>query len=453
MEDGTNKSGGVSKILFSYFHSLNNDITSRSNKANGFILDSESYNDNLSDKIDKNDYKHLAGTDISSLLYPFSTKVRKQEAIYMPCFESGVTSVPNFKLPSGTISISHISGSGGLINLANILPYYWQNVPSGASFVIDSNFPGASGDGTLSTIRDDTARSESDRFRDPSNIRSVGMRLPMMGVGWGYGSKHCDPYPSGANNSVFRGNVYNGWQVNPDDYIAAPIDFRYDEDRHVWSAPKGFWAEVISSASVSGLIRYSWKEKYQLPRSSGIVLRDHPSRRNGGIFDNPAFDVNNLTVSSGTIVWIEPRERTDSYVFYSGNKKKQFFARLEDSSAVSGYSDTRWEYTWKERLVDSSGHNYFLAFGRNGTKAININEISNTPEPSGANQAWYVCGIDAHGPTFPSGFKLRPIGGGGLDDSFKQFTIVPMNEDTFNSGSGSTLYYWFDRANTFDGMA
>jgi hypothetical protein len=451
MNKETNNISTSSKILFEYKSSTDNSVLSRSSRADGSIVDSDTYIYHLSDKHDSEDYKTVAGTDISSILYPFSTKVRRTEDVFMPCFESGVISSPNFKLPSGTISISHISSSGGPINLSNLLPYMWQNVPSGSSVLNNVYAAGASGDAMSSTVRSEIYRGNFDRFRDDSDIRSVGMRLPMMGVGWGYGSKHGDPYPSGSNNSVFAGNVQQGYRVNPDNYVAAPIDLRYDEDRHVWAAPKGFWAELTSYISNSGLITYSWKEKYQVPTASGIVLRDHPSRRSGGFFDNPAYESSNSLIPSGSIVWIPPRERTDSYFFNIEAKSKDFFAIITGNSIVPGHDGIRWYYQWSERYLGASGQlTSFPPSPRSGQYAININELANQPEPSGANQPWYLCGIDAHGPTFPSGFALRPIGGGGLNNDHKSQIVVQMHQSIDNLGK---TYYWFDKANTFDGMA
>lgn len=84
-------------------------------------------------------------------------------------------------------------------------------------------------------------RGNTANIRSTKSIRGVGLRLPMIGVGWGY-DINGNPVPSGLNGSGFLHSTDEsevdfeyGWQVDPRDYIAAPIDIRYDSRRKVWT--------------------------------------------------------------------------------------------------------------------------------------------------------------------------------------------------------------------------
>ncbi len=171
-------------------------------------------------------YKLTAGCALSSLFYPFQTKLGNT-ANTMPGFWSFANSNPRSQVPTS-----------GVISLQDVLPYQWDVFQS--SYMLD-RYVALSGDYNSDVVSSDVSYRNTDRFRDSSDIRSVGLRLPLMGVGWGFTTAGV-PFPTGGVNAsgttLFKGNYNNGWMVDPADYVAAPIDLRYDTFRNVWtSAP------------------------------------------------------------------------------------------------------------------------------------------------------------------------------------------------------------------------
>jgi hypothetical protein len=260
-------------------------------------------------------YQQSAGSDLSALLMPYETHL-------------GASSMPAFyqlASASGGISI------GEAPKLIDILPIRWDKDDTDGVY---DRYYTPSGDSLPNLLSDEKYRGGTDQFRDISNIRGVGLRLPMIGVGWGYTTEGL-PWPSGnwsrVSESGFKGPngslLSKGWQVDPTDYIAAPIDFRYDRNRHVWTAPKGFWAEITSNTNVttplvsafgvtipSGINIHAWKELQQT--ASGLFTR--PSGLTGTITGSPRFyaiESNNNIIDIGNHVWIETSERTDSFIF------------------------------------------------------------------------------------------------------------------------------------------
>src|SRR5690606_18027297 len=75
------------------------------------------------------------------------------------------------------------------------------------------------------------------QIRHNFSIRGVGLRLPAIGVGWGYDTEG-NPFPPGSG-STFIGDVEHGHQIDPVNYVAAPIDLRYDRTRKVWTIAGG----------------------------------------------------------------------------------------------------------------------------------------------------------------------------------------------------------------------
>lgn len=64
--------------------------------------------------------------------------------------------------------------------------------------------------------------------------RSMGIRLPAIGVGWGYDLDD-NPVPAGTGENGFR----EDYLYNTDHWKAGPIDLRWDEERKVWVTPGG----------------------------------------------------------------------------------------------------------------------------------------------------------------------------------------------------------------------
>lgn len=105
--------------------------------------------------------------------------------------------------------------------------------------------------------------------------------------------------------------------------------------------------------------------------------------------------------------------------------------------------EIRWVYAWVEVQRDGDGVSV-VSGGRSGTTgtngAINILEI---------NHADVVWGVDLTGSNYPLGFRPRPIGGGGSDNTHKQDIIVEMIEAGAD-GSGVPRYT-FEAIGSHDG--
>jgi hypothetical protein len=206
-------------------------IVGRSGKISVALKDSESFYDNV-DHMEDDLYSRSAGADISNILYPFRTKKNVLGEGGLPGFH------PN--APSAKTNDSAASG-----DLQALLPFKW-NTTDTTTLVDRYNAP--SGDSLTGMLSSDARVFNIEQFRDITDIRTFGLRLPVMAVGWGYtlGERKAMPsgtasetasFPSGTR--VFRGGVTEGWQVDPSNYIAAPIDFQYDVDRHVWTCGGG----------------------------------------------------------------------------------------------------------------------------------------------------------------------------------------------------------------------
>ena len=320
-------SGGYDKLLAKYDKNTGDSTLARSERATVSLKNAADYESAL--KMSRNkpvlsdgsetEYRKLAGTDLSSILYPFETK-SADDSPKMPSFEFDVQS----KAASVHTDVNDANNSPGSEhigqspNIVNLLPYSWDNKNGAtATQLVNRHMPESSGDAMSHTISSEIYHEDVDRLRDPYNIRSIGLRLPAVGVGWGFTARHGHAWPSGNSPNQFKGDVPNGWQTNPDNYIAAPIDLRYDVERNVWAAPRGFWAEVTeigqSGPSSSG---YSWIRLNPTLDNGNVTYPTATKSITAGAFDiHPAFEVNDKVVPSGTKVWLQVQDRTDSYFF------------------------------------------------------------------------------------------------------------------------------------------
>jgi hypothetical protein len=270
--------------------------------------------------------------------------------------------------------------ASGMINLMDLLPFQWE--PWSSGYVIDRYFD-PSGDANTSVISSDSYYKSSDRFRDPSDIRSIGIRLPLMGVGWGYTHEN-DPYPSGSIERRFAGNVTQGHTVDPSEYIAAPIDLRYDKDRNVWSSPReGFWAEILVG---SGQGPYTWRQRvprtggsFSIPSHGPFWLNTFPVIGSLSGYGNPFGTVvypaycaarNVSTIPSGTMVYMRfgykesVSSAAKSVFLFEPNQMGTFAVRVfkDGGSDASGPNATSsWTYTVKDM------DNRIIATGMNVT--------------------------------------------------------------------------------------
>jgi hypothetical protein len=171
-----------------------------------------------------NEYRRMAGCDLSSLFLPFSTSSSDKMPYYEIVETDGVADRSTSSIGKNLLFTygipDHAVSSDELFYAPLSSGWHYGVVSSGG-------LPG--------TLDKNYGICE---YRSYKDIRSFGMRLPMIGVGWGY-STDGKPVPNnseGYSSSVFAGECTYGWQVAPEDYVAAPIDFRYDVERGVWTS-------------------------------------------------------------------------------------------------------------------------------------------------------------------------------------------------------------------------
>lgn len=298
---------GITRVFSTY--SKSNGVEGygtlyRQNKAVVTLKSEPSFNETIK-SIPSGGYPSVAGTDLSSIFFPYVAR------------SSGLAkTMPGFTY--------HLPTSGDLsrkvATIYDLMPYYFLD--SEHDYIYDQSlFP--SGDSIKGNVSGSGYIGDPDIYRAVDDQRSVGLRLPAMAVGWGY-TTWGDPYPSGrvvgsgeTQRFYFKGDHpesghLKGYQVNPDDYIAAPIDLRYDPRNHVWTAPKGFWAEVsgITVPNVPSGFHY-WREI--IFGSSGTYTYGD---RRGDENNSPAFEVNRVMTSG--IVYLHPKENKHYYTFTTG---------------------------------------------------------------------------------------------------------------------------------------
>ncbi len=411
---GHGNSGAAYSKLFAIF---NKQITTnpllRSSSAQVSLKEHLEYEEAVK-SFDPSGYTRLAGCDLGAMFMPFESTIGSGQ---MPSFHSST----EYKFTGSE------DPSGVNVRLHTLLPFQWNPEESGYLYM-KSVSPSGDSMPYLLSGRDYTG--DINNLRDVDLIRSIGIRLPAMGVGWGYTTDNL-PWPKGTTDKKFKGDVDVGWEVNPIDYVAAPLDFRYDKYRNVWTMPRGFWAQVTSNTSGTGQFTgtrvYSWTER--LPNVSGIV-GSHPSPRTGNSTDNPAVEVNNnLNVPDNSIVWIEPRDRLDSYYFAYSSSSSDFYARLTATSQDG--TNKRWRYGFTEVTKTTAGYGGWTDKS-GGTVGSGYNLIEDQNSVSGT----YGNGVNASNLTGTFSIKPAPTG------LRVKMSIVSV---------GGASEYWFSYENAIDG--
>lgn len=312
----TESYGSYDKIISFFRYGTDTSNLGRQNRVSVNIRSSDDYEFSFAGMTDSQ-YRSSAGCDLAALLMPFETR---KGGSGLPGFDSSVRA----------------DASGTSVDHYKLLPFNWEPNESGYVY---NRLTTASGDSINYLISDTEFRGSVNKYRDISNIRAIGFRLPMMAVGWGY-TLSGDPWPSGGSSSgvgpdalypsgtkFFKGHTTAGWEVDPADYVAAPIDFRYDTSRNVWTcgAPEGFWAEItqtsgypISPSYLSGSFTvvsgtaHAWREV--IFGASG-VKQTKSGGLTGTLQSNYAFEVNNLGAPVGTVVWMHYKTNNHFYSF------------------------------------------------------------------------------------------------------------------------------------------
>jgi hypothetical protein len=275
-------------------------------------------------------YQQSAGTDLSNIFMPFQTALGSGD---LPCFDQNVSKL---NIASG-------------VNGKSLLPFYYDSKKTN---VIYDRWAAPSGDSINHLVSSKKYYGDSNRYRDVSNIRGIGLRLPVMAVGWGY-TMDGNPYPSGKGKNKFKGEYDRGYDVDPSDYVAAPIDLRYDTERNVWTtfSQPGFWARIQSASgfklnnndfvtiNASGTV-YGWQE-VELQESGNFIVKR--GGRVGTLTNKPAYEINHMRSFAGDLVWLNYDSTKDFYVFQKplvkGNTKYQVLMIADET-----FQTAVWDY-------------------------------------------------------------------------------------------------------------
>lgn len=276
----TTRPSPASKI---YCHFNPNDGVSYDRATIG-LYNTEAYR-SIFTQISPDTFDESAGVDLTAILYPYSFISNK---------------VPQSQFSEFSYSADAVIPLARPIKYSNLLPYPLSDQETGDTNTDSINFsPGEKNEGDIGRL--------SDKARRP-----IGIRLPMIGVGWGHTTRGA-PYPKGTTYRKFKGEKDYGWQVDPKDYISAPVDLRYDEVNNVWTcAEDSLWAVITGSDG----IKHSWSEitSGANPRKGSLTTQDLANNDFG-----PALEINGRKgVVKGTIVKLKRSSDSGPYVFDIG---------------------------------------------------------------------------------------------------------------------------------------
>lgn len=195
--------------------------------------------DGFKSNLERIPYEKAYGADLSHFFKPYTTNILKASGT--PAYESSVIDIFGRSLrPTGQ----------------------WWATPSGLNpFGPNTQYEGIiHGTGLGSNMEIDI---------NPDNVRTFGFKTPMTMVGWGFDQfgYPAPNYVSGyatsgllqaaAPSSGFLGSgnlpVFHGKSVPTNNYLAGPIDLRFDIHKKVWTTPQSvFSAKITMAYFVSG---------------------------------------------------------------------------------------------------------------------------------------------------------------------------------------------------------
>lgn len=210
----------IDKILAIFFSEQSGTAPSRKDRRINLAFQDSNGFDRMVASPNPSYYQQMASADISNILFPFRAyKNNDSETSPMPGIASGL--YPSWYSLSTTTP-----------NARTLMPFEFEPVMSG--YIYDMSLH-PSGDAMSDVVSNDEYVGDIDRFRNIGDIRTIGLRLPAIGVGWGYDTNG-SPVPAGSGTGLFKGEVSRGYMVDPKHYIAAPIELKYDAARGLWTA-------------------------------------------------------------------------------------------------------------------------------------------------------------------------------------------------------------------------
>jgi hypothetical protein len=334
------------KILSYFDYSSSPDNKDKSSKIDISFVDGN----DLGSLIDAASpiYKGMASTELSNIFMPFAT--------------SGT----NYDYPKFYDLSASPSGSR-FVRSMDILPFRFDPNGSGFYYTLDPSGSTESEYPYYESQKGFLAGDKpypNDYIRHSYDVRGIGLRGPLIMVGWGYDTTGA-PFPPGEENNKFKGEYDHGYEIDPKDYVAAPIDLRYDRSANVWRSPKdGYFARIVSS---SGYFYHSAVE--QIAHTSGIVpyFYDKP---NGRVVTD-AIEINRgVSVASGTIVFVEEEINSTNDVkslFSLSQARQTFVAKITGNydSLSYGFRAHSWVEQYNDGLnfVDMPNGKYCVAGG------------------------------------------------------------------------------------------
>ncbi len=129
------------------------------------------------------------------------------------------------------------------------VPHY-ETPESGAEKTVEDLDPFKTGN-DISIVARDTELEEDTDIRDMTSPdqRPVGLRMPLIGVGWGYDTNG-KPVPNEHEDSATdpSDEFYEDYLTRSDKWKCGPVDLRWDRVRKVWAAGLGANIRVIKLA-------------------------------------------------------------------------------------------------------------------------------------------------------------------------------------------------------------
>jgi len=160
-------------------------------------------------------YKNTAGANLSALFCPYQSQhvASGDLGSQLPSLASGIT-------------------DDGTINVHKLTPFKFNVSASG---FVERGAVSGTYDSMTGLVSGPEYGGDLSKFRHDQNIRSIGLRSPLILVGWGYDTND-SPVPAGSGDGLFAGEVASGYMVDPIDYKVGPMDIRWNPDTGTWQA-------------------------------------------------------------------------------------------------------------------------------------------------------------------------------------------------------------------------
>jgi hypothetical protein len=284
--------------------------------------------------------------------------------------------------------------------------------------------------------------------------KGIGLRGPIIMTGWGYDISGF-PFPSG-NTDESRGfagstsglTISAGADVDPARYVSAPIDFRYDQFRNVYTTERHETTRLITLIAGDPTNGYTFVGTTSASTGPAEDVTSMPPPYPLDAIGVKAYDASFssfLTLPHTTIanIMMFPVANEDGVVNYVPrwvfrNSERSFLAKITGHSISGGFQI----YTFEPVGTGGGGDGVLQ-------KAINLVELNHSE------------GVDTLGTAYPSGFSRKPIGAQGNSDehavdAYVEMYRLPASVTGFPSPTWGTTFpedvrFYFMQPNAHDG--